>query len=88
MCVAVLQYLKFLTSSMPLKDYAAVLPPFDQVATRYGLPCEVVFAIYRPLLSSMQPPLSTVAEDGEIQGVPSGGSTQTVLQLKTQEHLA
>ena len=57
---------------MPLASYAALLPPFGKMAHDYGLPPEVVFAIYRPLLAGMHPPASAVAEDGEIEGAPAG----------------
>ena len=68
-----LQYIKFLSTSMSLASYAALLPPFGQLATQYGLPPEVVFAIYRPLLAGMHPPQNSVAEDGEIEGAAAPG---------------
>ncbi|KAK9814990.1 hypothetical protein WJX73_004070 [Symbiochloris irregularis] len=67
------QYIKFLSTVMTPERYAAVLPPLREMAQDYGLPPEVVFAIYRPLLVGMHPPLQAVAEDGEIEGAAAGG---------------
>lgn len=72
-----LQYIKFLSTSMSLERYAKTLPPFGEMAHDYGLPPEVVFAIYRPLLAGMHPPVQTVAEDGEIEGTVPGGVALT-----------
>lgn len=68
-----MQYIKFLGTSMSPDKYAALLPPLREMAQDYGLPPEVVFAIYRPLLVGMHPPLQAVAEDGEIDDVSAGG---------------
>lgn len=66
------QYIKFLSTSMPPATYATLLPPFGKLARDYGLPAEVVFAMYRPLLAGMHPPVQNVAEDGEIEGAAPG----------------
>ena len=67
-----MQYIKFLSTSLSPSEYALLLPPLSELVRDFGLPAEVVFAIYRPLLAGMHPPVQPIAEDGEIEGLVAG----------------
>lgn len=53
-------------------QYRAMLPPLGDLLAVYKLDPEVAFALYRPVMSQVTPPLLALApEEGEIAEVPA-----------------
>ena len=71
------QYTEFLQKALTLADYAELLPSMTDLAVRYRVDPEIVFALYRPLIRSVVPPVALVheaePEEGEMEAGDGGG---------------
>lgn len=62
------EYIEFLKGALSLEEYIQTLPPVNVLIREYGLRPEVAFALYRPIMRSLEHQMPSLAEDGEIQG--------------------
>ena len=64
--------MEFLRVSLSPSQYRAMLPPLGDLLGLYKVDPEIAFALYRPVLSHVTPPLlAPPPEEGEIAATPT-----------------